>query len=414
MKPELNFMYLHSANIGYGYQGIATHKALTEIGVDVFDGLPGSGDLDIADKRVGISSNILFLSTPTHVTGWWDNQTPHLFTMWEGTHLPETFRETLHNFETLLVPSAHCVELYSKYHNNVKYVPLGVDAERWAFQPRKNGMFFNFLVSGSGNRKGNDIVRKAFQRVFSRFDGNGPIPRLIMKDPRGEQLATQDIEVVSGYLTPEAEVELYANAHCYVGASRGEGWGMQPLQAMVQGCPTILTNAHGHTAFAKYGIPISAELTKADYFLFGDAGEWWEPNFDELCERMKWVYENYEFESQQASIHALTLTKEFTWENSAKAIVKTLGIADLLKPITEQGEWYTPCFKRFRVSTIRDWRADIAGVTFFFKKGEDNYVSADVKRILFEGGALDTTCVDGSDGLTENQISRLHELQGVG
>ena len=58
------------------------------------------------------------------------------------------------------------------------------------------------------------------------------------------------IHLMTGKLTSEEEVALYSMCHVYVQPSRGEGFGLRPLQAIAQGCPTIATNAHGHAAFS--------------------------------------------------------------------------------------------------------------------------------------------------------------------
>lgn len=414
MSLELNFSYLHSDRIGYGVHGIATHKALTNIGVDVYDGLAGSPDLEIDKKKANVCKDILFLTIASHVNGWWEGQRAHLFTMWESTRLPESMRETLESFQTILVPSQACVELFSQYHDNVKYVPLGVDSQRWHYQPRNtNDIFFNFLIAGSGYRKGNDLAHRAFLEVFgnrSQVIGR-PIPRLIMKSPKNEQYEGNNVQVVGGYMPPEDEVALYASAHCYLQPSRGEGWGMQPLQALSQGIPTILTDAHGHSPFAKYGIPISAELAPTSYMdMFGESGDWWEPNFDELCEAMLKVYENYSLEVSRAKKNSRLVAEEFTWEKSAQAIVNAIGQDNLKqrwsKPTSEMS-WFEPDLKRFPVITLRDWKADIGGTTYLFIKGKTYYELADVKRIMFEAGLLDPVCINDADGLSAKQLERL-------
>jgi len=412
MTPQLNFQFLHSERIGYGAHGLATFAALQKIGVDVYDGLPGSGDLDIAEKRSKVCKDILFLTIPTHVNGWYEGQRAHLFTMWEADELPEAMRQSLHNFDTILTPSQDCVALYSKYHDNVHYVPLGVDGNRWHFQERNTkDHYFNFLVAGSGMRKGTDLVHRAFMELFGGKQTDGPIPRLIMKNPKGENYGGRNVEVISGYLPAEDEVALYASAHCMVAPSRGEGWGMQPLQAMAQGCPTILTNAHGHSAFAKYARPIDATLVPAKYMtLFGDAGQWWEPDYEQLKEAMLSIYNNYASYAGYADMTSRLVRKEFTWEKSAQAIVDVLGYDSLcerfLCPYIPT-KWFTPEQKLFPVVTLRDWKADIGGVTHLLVKGQQYWKSADMKRVLFEAHVLDPACVSDGDGLTESQLERL-------
>jgi len=416
MTARLNFSYLHSEKIGYGVHGIATHKGLTNIGVDVYDGLADSADLELENKRAGICKDILFLTLASHVNGWWKGQRAHLFTMYESTEIPESFRETLHNFETVLVPSQACLEMFSRYHDNVKYVPLGVDGERWHYQKRNtDDVFFNFMIAGSGVRKGNDLAHKAFLKVFGNHKPSvdKPIPRLIMKSPKNEKYEGNNVQVVGGYMPPEDEVALYASAHCYLQPSRGEGWGMQPLQALAQGIPTILTNAHGHVPFAKYGITLSSELVPATYMdIFGNSGEWWEPNFDELCASISEVYENYDEHAARAATNSPLVINEFTWEKSAQAIVEALGGEERLSEPIElptQKIWFQPDIRRYRVVTLRDWKADIGGTTYFFAKGKEYYELADVKRVMFEAGVLDPICATPDEGLSSKQLERLEE-----
>lgn len=408
MKPELNLMYLHSEHIGYGQMGTRIHEALSNVGVKVFDGLPGSEDLSIDTKYSGIARNILFCTAPNHIFGWWEGQHAHLFTMWETNDLPDGMRERLHNFDTILVPSQSNVELFSRYHDNVVYIPLGVDGKRWHYRPRREDIFFNFLIAGSGTRKGTDLVHRAFMELFAGKNLD-PIPRLLMKNPKGESFSGGNVEVISGHISPEEEVDLYASAHCYVQPSRGEGWGMQPLQAMAQGIPTILTNAHGHEPFAQYGIPLQAELAPSRYMsMFGDSGNWWEPNYDQLCAAMWLVYNNFTIYRDIATRNSDVVRREFDWRHCGERIVDVIGEDNLTEDFDPPPtKWSTPDPKLFRVITLRDWKADIGGIVRFLEKGKEYWVPVDVKRILFEGGALDPVCLDNTDGLTELQLERL-------
>jgi glycosyltransferase involved in cell wall biosynthesis len=415
-KPALNFIYVHSEKIGYGNHGLETHAALERLGVDVYDGLPGSGDADIEQKDAKICKDALFLTVPSHVKGWWEGQRKHLFTMWETDTLPEAMRDSLHNFDTILVPSKACLDMYSKYHNNVRYVPLGVNADRWHYQERKKpGVFFTFLTGGTGSRKGGDLVFRAFNELFPNGEPPSrdmPIPRLIFKSPRDDGYRGENIESVVGFITPEAEVDLYASAHCYVQPSRGEGWGLQPLQALAQGCPTILTDAHGHEPFARYGIPIAAtKVPAAGMELFGECGDWWEPDYEALKKAMWDVYTNYEtFHQPYAALQSDVVRNIFTWDASAQAILDVLD-TDLL---TER--WTHPCLpmrfieperKLFRVITNKNWRADIGGTVNLFEKGATYWVPADTKRVLFEIKVLDPICLDDDKGLAPSQLARL-------
>ncbi len=414
---DLNLNYSHAENIGYGRLGVKLHEALTAQGVDVFDYFPSPPGMTpdpfgSQGRDAGLSANVCWVAIPSHAMGWRAGQHTSVFTMWEGTRLPEQFRECLYHFDTVIVPSDHNVELFSRFHPNVKRAYLGVDPADWSFRERRDpGMFFNFLIGGSGLRKGTDVAFEAFTRAFPTADANGPIPRLVMKNPRGESWSWDGrVEVIPGKLTAEEERELYASAHCYLQPSRGEGFGLQPLQALAQGCPTILTDAHGHESFAQLGYGIESDLVPAAYFIYGDAGDWWEPKLDDLVDAMRYVYANYDKACEKAKVAAAVIARDFTWANTAEQF---MGALDLTATLGEPGEWVLPETLKFRIRTVKDWRCDIAGRRLVFKAGVDYWELADVKRILAECALsgdpiLDMDCLVGDDtGLLDEQVARL-------
>jgi len=222
---------------------------------------------------------------------------------------------------------------------------------------------------------------------------------------------------VAGRLDAGAEVAIYEDAHCYLQPSRGEGFGLQPLQAMAQGCPTILTDAHGHESFAHLGYGISATPAQSAYFIYGDAGDWWEPSLDELCERMHYVYHNYDTATELARLNAQEVSQVWTWEATASKLIDVIGV-DLLKSECTDFTWHAPVLQKFRVVTNRDWSCEVAGEHFQFLKGEPQWTVADVKRILFEANLLDPVCLeiigphgehDLDVGLLPEQLARLPE-----
>lgn len=435
MTPNLNLLYVHAGWIGYGRVGIKLAAELDKLGIEVFDHLDGSeahysdggGFIPPALQAVGGTANevapqgrkggrsnvVCWVSVPSHGTGWYEGQIPVCFTMWEGMRLPEQFRESFHEFETIICPSMQNYELFSRYHDNVKYVPLGIDPDEWTFRERQMPTNeFRFLCGGSGKRKGNDLVVDAFKKLWPRGAefGDKPIPKLILKSPKGEAFYGERISTVGGYLSREEEIDLYAYAHCYVQPSRGEGFGLQPLQAIAQGLPTILTADHGHAAFADLGIPISSTPVQSDYFIFGDAGDWWEPNFDELCDRMQEVYESYEPHVAYAKSSSTLARREFTWAETARKFVEAIGPERLTVPYSGSGEWHAVEALKFKVITLRNWDCSIAGQDLYFLRGKEYWQTADIKRILFEAGVLDPACLNEDDpdqgGLTDMQVQR--------
>jgi glycosyltransferase involved in cell wall biosynthesis len=417
---ELTLLYTHSMSIGYGRMGVKLADALVDAGVRVYDSLGLAPEHE--RSTVGFDefrsappqpTNVVsWISVPTHARWWHEKQFASCFTMWEASNLPPSFRDTLHEFDVLMVPSAQNLELFGQYHDDVRFVPLGVDLDKWHFRPRSTpDKNFVFLCGGSGKRKGVDVAFEAFRTVFKGWKKRwGPEPQLVLKNPKGEaQYRGYDrVLMVSGRLSNEAEIDLYASAHCYVQPSRGEGFGLQPLQAMAQGCPTILTNAHGHSSFANLGIPLGWSWSKADYFIYGDAGDWWEPDLDELCELMWDVYKNYQTHEVKASVNAQTvIPAEFSWQRCAERFIDAHD-GQLAAPYKGDGAYHFPSYLQYLVRVSKPWQAEIAGLNYMWQPGKDYYEPADVKRILFERGVLDPACLEGPDpGLAANQIERI-------
>lgn len=407
MPARLQLHYVHSNVMGYGRYGTKLAEAIRRRGVDI--------DEHMDDTTVDPPKTVCWVSVPSHAEGWFKGQNVVLSTMWESQQLPESMREGLHNFHRIIVPSQQNLELYSRYHNDVVKVPLGVDTDDWAYRPRPPvTREFVYLIGGSGPRKGIDLAAKAFRRLFSNpasYRG-GPIPKLILKSPRSDNVpAGSGMEHVGGHLSDKAEQDLYGAAHCYLQPSRGEGWGLQPLQAIAQGIPTILTDAHGQHEFAHLGYPISAVDAKAEYFIYGDAGSWWEPSLDELCDQMRWVYDNYETAELWARGSSVLAHRDFSWDRVASLFVEALGGTEALSEPLVKGDWERMKVKRYPLRVRRPYRCEIAGTDYEFLPGNTYMVVADVKRILFEGSdVLDESCLTNDDtGLTEAQVALLPE-----
>lgn len=418
----INLYYVHTGMLGYGRMGVHIAREVEAMGVEVFDDMPLADGIvrnakTEGDRKTGLARTVCWLSVPSHAKGWWEGQKAACFTMWESTYLPPSFRESLHEFDQIIVPSLQNVELFSEYHDNVAYVPLGIDPAVWKFTPRKPPkMYFDFLIGGSGERKGTMLAYDAFLKVFGNegsWPRDGLIPRLIMKSPVGnEPVDHPRVMMISGRLSAEDEIGLYEDCHVYLQPSRGEGFGLQPLQAMAQGLPTILTNAHGHAAFAELGLPISATYSKAGYFTAGDAHDWWEPDFDELCDQMRWVYDNYSHALERAEESAHVIAETFTWRRCAENFLNVIGHENL-GVIEGPREWHKPATKMYPVITDRDYGADVAGITYQWTKGVLYHEPADVKRIMWENGVLDPVCMEGADtGLHPRQLAAKDAYSG--
>ena len=103
---------------------------------------------------------------PYQIKGFYKGQHRTCFTMWESTELHPRGALWIRFYDQILVPCDHNVELFLRYHKNVKKVPLGVDHKVWKATPRPENKRFRFHAGGSQwLRKGLDIVLEAFKRA---------------------------------------------------------------------------------------------------------------------------------------------------------------------------------------------------------------------------------------------------------
>lgn len=410
--------HVHTTKLGYGRLGVKLAAALEDIGVEVYDQPSGEitapyqrdDTLRRAPRRCG---NVCWVSLPGHAYGWWDGQVPSIFTMWEATNLPPGMTEGLHNFHQIIVPSTQNLELFSRYHGNVHRVALGVGPE-WKWRPRPApDRYFRFLTSGIGARKNPEGVAKAFKTVFPHAEHMDPQPRLVVKTPSGVDslYGAPSIEQVTGKLTDAEELDLYASCHAYVTMSRGEGFGLQPLQAMIQGMPTVLGNAHGHAEFANFAThPVCTELVDAAYFLFGDAGQWWEPDFEETCEAFYDIYQNYDLHVTNARNTSKMLYARFNWTRTARDFISLFHDGP---DVSDDASWHKVDQRLYFVRVMPPGhRAELPDGTHMWEPDQTYYETADVKRLLFEGGYLHPDALTGDDlGLSPGELARVDHMR---
>ena len=406
---KLNSVASTNQETGYGRMGRYVLEGLKNQGVEVNQcSSPG-------DEHRPVHANSLWMGAPSHVGGWWEGQRTNVLTMWEATGVPPGFRENVHEIDTIIVPSEQNRELFSHWHKNVKKIPLGVNPEQWHYtkRPPVDGEFV-FMTAGQGLRKGIDIAVKAFNTVFGDFQPSAghPRPTLMVKDRyRMKEVRGENVREISGTVSPDTEIALYGTAHCFLGLARGEGWGMMPFQAMAQGCPTILANAHGYAEFAHLASQqISCGMSKAEPFIFGDADQWWEPNFGEVCEAMWEMYVNYASYLHPAEHAARIIADEYTWDCSAAKLIDAMGGTEVLDlPDIETRVWHKPTIQQFWVVADKDCSYEVNGTVHRFAKGEDYWVFGDLKRMMYENKNLDPVCLRDihESGLTPEQLSEL-------
>jgi glycosyltransferase involved in cell wall biosynthesis len=258
------------------------------------------------------------------------------FSYWETNRLPEEWIENMNKMDEIWTTSKWAKQVFIDSGVTVPIFAfnLGVDPNFYPVKRELKNNTFTFMSVGSpSTRKNSQLTVNAFLKLFEGRDN----VRLLYKtidspDARiyrnGEIFSIQkhpQIDIVDLDLPIEDLAKLYDSADCVVYPTSGEGWGMLPFQAIAKGIPTICTNATACTEYAEWSVPLSYEWgTKNISGIYFDSGEWAEPNFDDLCDKMLYVYNNYDEVSEFTYNNAVTNYDNMTWDTAIEGYYERL------------------------------------------------------------------------------------------
>jgi glycosyltransferase involved in cell wall biosynthesis len=362
----LNLVGVNIEKVGYGKMVVGLRNALSE-------------KVTLAED----AEHVVFALRPNLIKGWHKTQVPHLLTMWETNWLPPEFSDYLQNFNKIIVPSLHNWELFSQFHDEVHMIPLGVDRTMWHPEDRPANNKFKILCGGSEwYRKGLDVVLEVFNKLQL------PDTELHIKIVPPHLFAPKDLEfpnviVHREWLTVEQERDLVRSADCFISVSRGEGFGLMPLQAISAGVPTIISDAHGHREFsnlATHRIPTTSVPTAKG--VWQNMGDWDEPDPEALAEAIKDIYLNRDKYRKQAYLKA-PQTEAFNWDTSADQLLQ------IVKPSPKlvTPDW-KPLEPTCEIQVSRRVQATIGSHYVSMVPGETYTVVLNVRNVLKESGVL--------------------------
>lgn len=249
------------------------------------------------------------------------------FTYWETNKLPDSWVEQMNQMDEIWTTSAWAVDVF---RNSGVTVPvygfrLGIDERLYYPKKRERLRPFTFLSIGSpSTRKNSQMTVDAYVKLFRRNDKC----RLLYKsidvpdariNPRTEYVQPlynqRNIYVFDHDMVNSELAHLYDMSSCVVYPTSGEGWGLMPIQGIAKGIPTICTNATSCTEYAHLSVPLDFEEAEVQLTgVYSDSGTWAKPNFDDLCDKMLYVYNNYEEVAELTYNNIVENYKYFTWD----------------------------------------------------------------------------------------------------
>lgn len=234
------------------------------------------------------------------------------YSMLESSLIPPEWVMQLNlYYDAVAVPDPFLIEAYIKSGVQIPVfeIPLGVDLQKFLNAPIKTKrnpvmVFANF--SSSLDRKNQLLLVQAFAKAL----GNVEDAALQINSRGGDEDIRDEIinEIIRSNcsnirftefkLRKDAYVKLFQSVDCYVSLSKGEGFSIQPREAMALGIPVIATDNTGQTTICKSNlvkVVQSAILEPARYF--GSpipSGYRFNCTLEEAAAAIKDVYDNYE------------------------------------------------------------------------------------------------------------------------
>lgn len=254
------------------------------------------------------------------------------YSMFESSALPKEGVDNLNTyFDLVCVPDAFLVDVYknSGVMIPIKVLPLCMDFSDLLKQPlkQKKGTPFTFTILSSSIYRKNILgAVEAFAsrfkdrqdvllRINSRYSQNGSnheILRFIKKHNLTNVILT------TSKLSSQDYQEILCHSDCFLSVSLGEGFSIQPREAMCLGIPTIVTDNTAQTTICNTGLvrTVSCPFEEPAYHYFSDTpyGNFYKCSSDDLADAMEDVMNHYD-EYLSKGQHARNWAKTYDLQN---------------------------------------------------------------------------------------------------
>lgn len=247
------------------------------------------------------------------------------YTFWETNKLPDNWVPECNRMDEVWTCSTAMQEVFieSGVKRPIYEFKLGVDPNIYYPKLRQGHNPFTFLSLGSpSSRKNSQMAVDAFLKLFKNnydyrliYKSNGEPDARIYIDGQMHSLRHPQIQVIDDEVSHEELGRIYDMADCLIYPTSGEGWGNIPFQAIAKGIPTICTNVLACTEFAEMSLPLDFKWSTWNMNgIYNGAGEWAEPSFDDLCDKMIYAVNHYREIAQKTYDNALWINENMSWE----------------------------------------------------------------------------------------------------
>lgn len=257
-------------------------------------------------------------------------------TMFECTPLPKDWVNVLNRVGLVWSPSNYCTKLFqdSGVTRPIMTAGYGVNAEDFPYYERsgRDGLF-KFIVWNRGvvSRKNLLDCVKAFhyanlpksEAVMEiKLNRGFGTPDFYWRDAQGERILMENVRFAASDDWSDGDLAWWlASADAMIYASKGEGYGLMPLEAGATGLPVICAYNTGMMDYLSEDVAYlvrteKLELSNEYSSRFGGEFYWNKPKMEEMVEHIRYVFYHRE-ESLNKGKRFSQMAHQMTWEKAA-------------------------------------------------------------------------------------------------
>lgn len=302
---------MHSNN-GYGYATDRMVDSLSRLGWSV--------------KENDHTADVAMVFDQPQNARWYGTQPVKiLFHPWESTKLQPGWVDIMNDCDEVWTPSPLIADWYRAdgVSKPIFVYEHGVDHKLWTPKKREESGKIRFLhVGAEATRKGGWDTLRLFRAAFANRDDVELTLKMVNMGFKLERVGKTSI--INRVLSLRELIDLYHAHHVFVYPSWGEGFGLNPLQAMATGMPTICTAAWApYERFLDPNLKLGSELKKSPWQEI-HPGKMLRPKFDELVDKMRWAADNYDQAQDFAMGQVAGIQTEYDWDNLTKVAFENL------------------------------------------------------------------------------------------
>ncbi len=252
------------------------------------------------------------------------------YSMFESTQIPPEWVIILNNyFDAVAVPDRFLIDVYEKSGVKIPIfeLPLALNLDRYLAKPLKTHrrsplVFANF--SASSDRKNQLLLIRAFAKAFG--DRADVLLRINSRsgEPHVREAITKEIAELNATnivftqfnLSQEEYLNLFDQVDCYVSLSKGEGFSIQPREAMALGIPVIATDNTGQSTICQSGLVKSVDSPHQQPALY-PWGDYYGYSFNcsltDAADALRDMYDHYDDYLNKAPM-SRTWAKQYQYE----------------------------------------------------------------------------------------------------